>query len=136
MQEEQREHSGGCHCGAVRFTARLDATSGTRCNCSVCTKLSGITAIIKPHELELRAGERELSAYEWGGRTAKRYFCKQCGISVFSRGHLEVLGGDYVAVNLNVLDDFDPAEIRIAYWDGRHDNWHAGPRDKPWPINV
>jgi hypothetical protein len=136
MQKEMREHSGACHCGAVRFTARLDASSGMRCNCSICTKLSGIIAMVKPHDFELRDGERELIAYEWGGKTAKRYFCKHCGISVFSRGHLQELGGDYVAVNLNVLDDVDPAEIQVAHWDGRHDNWHAGPRDKPWPIKA
>jgi hypothetical protein len=136
MEQPTREHPGSCHCGAVRFTARLDATSGMRCNCTICTKLAGIIAIAKPDAVELTAGERELSAYEWGSKTAKRFFCKRCGISVFSRGHLRELGGDYVAVNLNVLDDVDPGDIKVAYWDGRHDNWQAGPRARPWPIEA
>ena len=37
----------------------------------------------------------------------RRYFCKHCGIHCFGRGHLEVLGGDYVSINLNTLDDVD-----------------------------
>ena len=35
-----RRHAGSCHCGAVRFQVRVDATPGTRCNCSICTKVS------------------------------------------------------------------------------------------------
>jgi hypothetical protein len=32
-------HSGGCHCGAVRFDAEIDIAQGTiRCNCSSCAK--------------------------------------------------------------------------------------------------
>jgi hypothetical protein len=98
--------------------------------------LNGTIAIVQPSALRLLAGEPELTGYEWGGKTARRYFCKRCGISVFSRGHLKELGGDYVAINLNTFDDIDPANIEIAYWDGRHDNWQAGPRAKPWPILV
>jgi hypothetical protein len=47
--------------------------------------------------------------------------------------HLAEVGGDYVAVNYNCLEDIDPDAIKVSYWDGRHDNWEGGPRDKPWP---
>jgi hypothetical protein len=57
-----------------------------------------------------------------------------CGITCFSRGYLEQLGGDYVALNLNAFDDVDPADVKVGYWDGRHNNWEAGMRDSPWPI--
>ena len=82
-------HIGSCHCGAVKFEARVDATAGTACNCSVCTKVGAIGTIVRPDAFTLLSGERNLSAYEWGGRTAKRYFCKTCGVTCFSRGHLE-----------------------------------------------
>ena len=129
-------HAGSCHCGAVKFEADVDATDAMQCNCTICTKLGGLITIVKPEAFRLRSGERDLSYYEWGGKTAKRYFCKACGISCFSRGHLEQLGGDYVALNLNTLDDIDPADVKVVYWDGRHDNWQAGPRDEPWPIRA
>jgi hypothetical protein len=129
-----RKHLGSCHCGAVKFEARVDAASGSACNCTVCTKLGQIGTIVRPDAFTLLSGERNLSAYEWGYKTAKRYFCKTCGITCFSRGHLEQLGGDYVSLNLNALDDIDPAGVKVGYWDGRHDNWQAGMRDGPWPI--
>jgi hypothetical protein len=131
---EAKAHKGSCHCGAVRFTVEVDPSVGGRCNCSVCTKIGGTGAIVKPGAFTLDAGAHSLSTYEWGGRISKRYFCRQCGIHCFGRGYLAELGGDYVSVNLNCLDDVDPSGAKLAYWDGRHDNWRAGTRSQPWPI--
>ncbi len=129
-----RKHPGSCHCGAVRFEVEIDVSKGGACNCSVCTKVGAIAALVKPEAFRLLAGESSLSSYEWGGKTAKRYFCKSCGITCFSRGYLEQVGGAYVSVNLNALDDVDPADVKVGHWDGRHNNWEGGQRDEPWPI--
>ena len=131
---EVKEHNGGCHCGAVRFIAEVDASSGSRCNCSICTKLSHVTAIVKPDKLRLTQGEDALLSYAWGSKVGTRYFCRHCGITVFGRGSLAELGGEYASVSLNTLDDVDPIDIKVVHWDGRHNNWEAGPRDTPWPI--
>ncbi|HEY0478683.1 MAG TPA: GFA family protein [Kofleriaceae bacterium] len=128
-------HRGGCHCGAVRFEVDLDPSTGSMCNCTVCTKIASVGAIVKPSAFRLVSGEDSLSTYEWGGRTGQRKFCKHCGVHCFLCGHLDVLGGDYVSINLNTLDDFDLGRIRLSYWDGRHNNWMAGQRDTPWPVS-
>ena len=125
-------HRGSCHCGAVRFEADVDATTGSRCNCSICTKLGTTNSIIKPAAFQLTAGEAELSTYRWGGNISTRYFCKHCGVHVFGRGHLAEVGGDYVSINLLCIDELDPIDVNVIYWDGRHDNWEAGPRPEPW----
>lgn len=96
--------------------------------------LGALTGIVKPDAFRVVAGEDRQTAYEWGAKIAKRYFCKTCGITCYSRGYLEQLGGDYVSVNFDTLDDLDPSQVKAIYWDGRHDNWQAGPRDTPWPI--
>lgn len=127
-------HHGSCHCGRVRFQAKLDARQGSRCNCSICTKLQALGAITKPSSFELLAGADALGTYEFGGKTMERHFCRYCGVHCYGRGHLAELGGDYVSVNLGCLDDADPRDTNVVYWDGRHDNWHAGPRPTPWPI--
>jgi hypothetical protein len=128
------KHAGGCHCGAVRFEVQIDATAGSRCNCSICTKTAVLGGAVKPDAFKLVAGEASLSSYEWGGKTSQRYFCKNCGIQCFGRGHLKEMGGDYVSINFNALDDVDPSEVQVTYWDGRHNNWMAGNRSTPWPI--
>lgn len=128
-----KKHTGSCHCGAVKFEVELDASKGSRCNCTVCTKIAGVGAIVKPHELVVLTSDEHLSTYVCGP-VATRYFCKHCGVHCFSRGHLPEVGGDYAGVYMNTLDDVDPATIALTYWDGRHNNWEAGPRATPYPI--
>jgi hypothetical protein len=130
------KHAGSCHCGAVRYTVDLEGARLSRCNCTICTKLATTGGLVKPSAFELVSGEESLLFYEWGGRVAKRYFCKTCGVHLFGKGHLDVLGGDFVSVNCNTLDDLDPSALKVVYWDGRHDNWQAGSRDAPWPIKA
>jgi hypothetical protein len=131
----KKTHIGGCHCGAVRFETELDlGAGGSMCNCTVCAKIASTGTIVRPSEFRLVQGEASLSTYEWGGRTGQRRFCKHCGVHCYLTGHLDVLGGDYVSVNLNCLDDFDRGQLTIEYWDGRHNNWQAGKRATPWPV--
>jgi hypothetical protein len=131
------KHTGGCHCGAVRFEVELAlGAGGAMCNCTVCTKIAQVGAIVPPSAFTLVSGEDSLSTYAWGGKISHRKFCKHCGIHGFAFGHLEVLGGDYVSINLNCLDDFDRGAIAIGHWDGRHNNWEGGVRSAPWPITA
>ena len=129
-------HTGGCHCGAVRFQVEIDASQGSRCNCSICNKISQLGAIVKPDAFKLLAGEDSITKYAWGHEVSRRSFCKHCGVHCFGAGHLPELGGDFMSINLNTLDDVDPIDVKVIYWDGRHDNWHAGPRDQPWRIQA
>lgn len=127
-------HAGSCHCQAVRFEVTLDARRGSRCNCSVCTKIGPIGSVVKPEAFRLLTPESALSKYVWGHKISTRYFCGACGVHCFARGHLPQLGGDYVSINLNTLDDIEPSSLQLIHWDGRHDNWQAGPSDKPFLI--
>jgi hypothetical protein len=127
-------HKGSCHCGAVRYEVEVDATAASRCNCTICTKVCQTGALVKPSAFRLTAGADQLTPYVWGGKISTRYFCKTCGIHVYGAGHLPQLGGDFVSVNLNTLDDIDVGTTTVMYFDGRHDNWMAGTRATPWPI--
>jgi len=128
-------HAGGCHCRAVRFEVELDLKSPvSRCNCTLCTKRSSSNALVKPSAFRLLAGADCLGDYEWGGKTMHFHFCKCCGIHVFARGNIPELGGEFVTVNVLCIDDLDPKVLTFVYWDGRHNNWDAGPREKPWPV--
>lgn len=127
-------HKGSCHCGAVRYRAEVDASHGSRCNCTICTKVSQLGGIVKPEAFELLMGSENITQYVWGHNTSVRSFCKTCGVHCFGMGHLAELGGDFVSINFNTLDDVDSVDVKVVYWDGRHDNWHAGPRERPWPI--
>ena len=130
-----RTYAGGCHCGAIRFEVDLDLAEGaSRCNCTICTKTGVTGRNVKPGAFRLVAGADARGTYVWGHEISKRYFCNRCGVQCYGEGHLAQIGGDFVSVNLNCLDDVDPAALSVIYWDGRHDNWQAGPRKQPWPM--
>jgi hypothetical protein len=112
----------------------LDASRGSRCNCSICQKLGAVGAVVKPAAFELLTPEDKLGTYAWGAKISKRFFCPNCGVYAFGRGHLAELGGDFVSVNLNCLDEIEHLDIEIGHWDGRHDNWQGGLRKTPWPT--
>ncbi len=136
---ETPTYTGSCHCGAVRFEADIDLSKGaSRCNCTMCMKTAKTAALIKPAAFRLLAGEDVLVDYHKEGHPTYWTFCRRCGIHAFGRGDIPEVGGAYVSVNLNCLDDVDvpTAGLAIHYWDGRHDNWQAGMRDQPWPVRT
>ncbi len=131
-----KTHQGSCHCGAVRLEADLDlAQGGTKCNCSICSKLAFFSARALPDQLRVTAGEASLASYAWGTKMGQRYFCQTCGLHVFGRGDLGEHGGPFASVNIHCLDDVDPATITAMHWDGRHNNWESGLASKPWPFD-
>ena len=118
MSIENVEVSGGCHCGAVRFRARLPEppVPALDCNCSVCTK-TGFLHVIVPHEeLKLEQGEEALTSYRFGTGAAEHLFCRHCGVKSFyqPRSHPEAW-----SVNAHCLDE--PVELAIEHFEGR--NW-------------
>ncbi len=129
----KKTYTGGCHCGAVRYEADIDLTSGTfKCNCSICTKVRNWITMVKPDAFRLLAGENELSDYQFGAGKIHHLFCRNCGVHSFGWGELADMGGKVYAVNVNCLDDASDQELAAApvtCVDGRNDNWQAAPAE-------
>ena len=77
---------------------------------------------------------KEQTEYLFNTRSGHHAFCKHCGARPYSWGHIAAIGGDYVSINVNTLDGIELKDVPVTHWDGRHNNWDAGPRPQPWPI--
>ncbi len=127
----KKTYTGSCHCGAVRYEADIDLGEGTfKCNCSICSKTRNWLTTVKPQDFRLIEGETALQDYQFGIKRIHHLFCRHCGIHSFGWGDLPELGGKVYAVNVNCLDNVDPAELvsaPVTYVDGQNDNWSAPP---------
>jgi len=113
-----RTHSGGCHCGRVRYAVETDLSRVVSCNCSICTKRGLLLAFVPPERFTLQAGEDALTDYQFGRKTIHHLFCASCGVESFARGRTPD-GTEMIAVNVRCLDGVDPETLERTPFDGR-----------------
>ena len=96
--------SGGCTCGAIRYSAEGEPTYSMNCHCRDCQRETGSAyapvlglpiATFRvtqgsPKYFDLRADS---------GRITKRAFCGECGSTLFGAG------ADFVSIRVGSLDD-------------------------------
>ena len=114
-------HSGGCHCGAVRFEVDLlPAFEAEECNCSICAMSGNIHVIVPSARFRLLQGDSALSRYTFNTGAAQHYFCKTCGVKSF---YVPRSNPDGYAVTYRCLDNWMELNVTINAFDGQ--NWEA-----------
>jgi hypothetical protein len=118
MDLDTKEIDGACHCGTVRFRARLTDGFHTarRCTCSYC-RMRGAVAVSAPvGGIEILSGGDALTAYQFNTRTAKHFFCSRCGIYTH---HQRRSNTNQYGVNVACLDGISPFDFReVTVLDG------------------
>ena len=112
-------HTGGCHCGRVRFEVLAPAKiSVSECNCSMCSRAGFLHLVVPADRFKLTRGRDALETYTFNTGTAKHLFCSACGIKSFyvPRSH-----PDGFSVNARCLDPGTVEEMTVTQTDGR--NW-------------
>jgi len=115
-----QEYTGSCHCGAVhfRFQSDQDLSQGLRCNCSLCQRKGAAMTVeaVAPDQVQIEASSH-LGLYQFGTKTAKHYFCQQCGIYTF---HETARQPGYYRFNLGCIDGVEPFPEMVSIFDGKH----------------
>ena len=119
--------TGGCQCGRVRYTARLENDEAYLCHCRMCQKATGgfaasfvnvpVAAITWEHEPDWHASSP----------IAKRPFCSHCGTP------LGFMFNDGESVDLTLGSFDEPGYFRPAFHSGAealHEAW-LDTRDLP-----
>jgi centromere protein V len=114
-------HTGGCHCGRVRFEVTAPAAIDVaECNCSICHKVGYLHLIVPADRFVLISGRDDLTTYTFNTGVAKHSFCSHCGVKAFyiPRSH-----PDGISVNARCLDSATVVSTSVKPFDGR--NWEA-----------
>lgn len=78
------KHTGGCHCGAVRFEVWASADLHIfDCNCSICKKKQNRHFIVPASRFKLLKGADSITTYTFNTHKAQHTFCKKCGVQSF-----------------------------------------------------
>lgn len=78
------KHTGGCHCGEVRFEVWASADLHIfNCNCSICKKKQNKHFIVPASRFKLLKGAESITTYTFNTHKAQHTFCKRCGVQSF-----------------------------------------------------
>jgi len=118
--------TGGCLCGAVRYTIDVPVTELRQCHCLDCQKASGsigtIGAPIPSAALRITQGTpKRYSVLADSGRTLHRYFCGDCGSPIYSqRANIP----ETVVVRAGTFDDSEGMKVTFHVWTSKALSWH------------
>lgn len=123
MASRVLQHSGDCHCGAVRFEFETDARAHLhRCNCSICERVGFLHLIIPRSVFKLLTPWDALGCYRFNTGVAQHYFCKTCGVKPF---YVPRSNPDGISVNFRCVDASTFEHVQIEDFDGQNWEQHA-----------
>ncbi len=104
------KHRASCHCGAV--VLMLDLPEGIvnprHCDCSMCRRKGAVMASVPKAGLTVLQGQESLRSYQFNTRTARHYFCANCGIYTH---HQRRSNPHEYAYNVGCLEGVNPFDI-------------------------
>ena len=106
------KHRATCHCGSV--VLELDLPHGIvdprRCDCSMCRRRGAIIASVPLSGIKVVSGGEFLKQYQFNTRTAKHYFCSNCGIYTH---HQRRSNPDEYGYNVGCLEGVNPFALGL-----------------------
>ena len=105
--------TGGCLCGAVRYTTSAQPIIAANCHCRDCQRASGgayVSAVLLPRAGVAITGPVKYFEVKGGsGNAVKRGFCPECGARLFG---MPDIAPQMMSVTAGSLDD--PSWFRPA----------------------
>jgi hypothetical protein len=98
-----KTHTGGCHCGSVRYEVTMPLGEVMQCNCSICSKTGALLAFAPADQFRLLSGGDRLTDYQFGKK--------------FARG-TGPDGKEMAAINVRCLDGVDLSALKVNEFDG------------------
>ncbi len=122
--------SGGCHCGAIRYTVSGEPISHALCHCGDCRRHAGAPMVgwtmFPADAVKIVQGAPKVYASSEHGR---RHFCPDCGTGLlYANDH--VLPG-IIDVQSATLDDPDAIPARVHIQVAERISWMERAHELP-----
>lgn len=101
MASATQQMTGGCLCGAVRFTATPAARHFDACHCSMCRRWSAGPAMMVDCGSSVNFTDKTGLAFYRSSDWGERGFCNRCGTSLCYR----LVEQDSIFMSLETFDD-------------------------------
>ena len=130
--------TGGCMCGAIRYTLSVPVTELRACHCTTCQKGSGtqgsVNAVVPASAFKLTKGTpKRYESLADSGRTLHRYFCGDCGSPIYSQRDITP---ERIVVRAGSFDDSSAMKIAAHIWTSSKRPWsHIDPECEQMPGN-
>ena len=101
-----------CHCAAVELEVKLPESGFEkllRCNCSLCKRKGYIMTMVGPDDVKIVKGQEILKLYQYHTKTAKHYFCSNCGIHTHTNPRINP---KIYSVNVACIEGVKPFEFK------------------------
>lgn len=130
--------TGGCLCGAIRYSVSQPLDRIIACHCTHCQKASGAgashNALLPSSALTFTAGKPKLYAdTAQSGNIINRYFCGDCGSPIYGqRAKLP----EMMVLRVGTLDAPLDMKVVMNIWTGSARPWmHIDPASERHPGN-
>ncbi|OWF55119.1 centromere protein V-like [Mizuhopecten yessoensis] len=125
------KHTGGCHCGAVRFEVMAPKSVHVYdCNCSICAKKQNRHFIVPESKFKLLQGAESITTYTFNTHQAKHMFCRVCGVQSFYKPRSNP---DGYGVCPHCIDEGTMESVVVETFDGQNWESHIATTDiKKW----
>jgi hypothetical protein len=125
---KMKDLSGGCRCGAIRYSCFCEPLAVSYCYCRDCQKTSGGPfcnyAVVPAESVKLTQGmPRSHRVIADSGNEVTREFCGICGAPLFAKN------GVVFVLAVGSLDDPKQAKPTIAIWLDSAQPWAPIPND-------
>jgi hypothetical protein len=117
--------TGGCLCGAVRYSYEGEVGSAGYCHCADCRKVSGsafgVSLSVASGGFRIVAGTpKGFTKQGDSGRPVTRYFCPDCGSPLYTQPPLHP---DRVFIKAGSLDDASVVKPTRQAWTRSRVEW-------------
>lgn len=128
--------TGGCLCGAIRYTVDAEIRELRACHCTSCQKASGaggsVNAVLPSAALRFTQGTpKRYAGIADSGRTLYRFFCGDCGSPLYSQRETTP---ETSVLRIGTLDHPGEMKITAHIWMKSARSWDlVDPNAKQFP---